>query len=132
MNPSDPGPTKTKELFPGAEEFVQMAEADGVSEARRWYALREGQLLRTARRYLQALRIGRATTTPFPEAQEYFKREYGATHISPGLLKLVNDGIKAFPARDRTGYAHDLCHMSRSPLCKGPEYLAAGCPSAAG
>jgi hypothetical protein len=52
-----------------SENFAKMAAQDKVEDVTRWIGLTSSHRLRVAWRYLQALRTGRETTTPFPEAQ---------------------------------------------------------------
>jgi hypothetical protein len=102
------------------------SEDSGVPDAVTWCDLLEdpagaNKLHRAARRCLQALRLGRETTLPFPAAQKYFKPEFGVTHLTPGLRRFIDQGIAACPGlRSDDGYAHDLAAMSR--FASGPEH----------
>jgi hypothetical protein len=103
------------------ESFAAAAAADNVEDAARWLALDHGQRLRTVRRYMQALSLGREAAERFPEADPFYKKNVvpAGAYVSPGLRGRIEQGIKAFPARSRGGYAQDLFTMSR--FAAGPE-----------
>jgi hypothetical protein len=103
------------------ESFAAAAAADNVEDAARWLVLDHGQRLRTVRRYMQALHLGREAAERFPEADQFYKKNVvpAGAYVSPGLRRTIEQGIKAFPARSREGYAQDLFTMSR--FAAGPQ-----------